>query len=100
MERQPHHHAVRQRPSCQKYSGRKFGTPLFSLLQIIKDILDFSNIEAGKLEQEALPVSIHDLVQGDVDTLTPNAAKKELIVFPHIDPVNSEWEMGDQVRLR
>jgi hypothetical protein len=39
-------------------------------------------------------------VQGDVDTLTPNAAKKELIVFPHIDPAISELKMGDQVRLR
>ena len=72
----------------------------FSLLQIINDILDFSKIEAGKLELEEIPISIRDLVQGVVDTLAPNAAKKELMIFPYIDPAIPEWVMGDQVRLR
>ena len=72
----------------------------FSLLQIINDILDFSKIEAGKLELEEIPISIRDLVQGVVDTLTPNTNKKELLLFPFIDPAIPEWVMGDQVRLR
>ncbi|MBT5940786.1 MAG: response regulator [Rhodospirillaceae bacterium] len=72
----------------------------FSLLQIINDILDFSKIEAGKMELENIPVSIRDMMQGVVDTLVPNAAKKDLMVIPYIDPAIPEFVMADQVRLR
>ncbi len=72
----------------------------FSLLQIINDILDFSKIEAGKLELEFIPVSIRDMMQGVVDTLVPNAAKKDLMIIPYIDPAIPEFVMADQVRLR
>jgi len=72
----------------------------FSLLQIINDILDFSKIEAGKMELEIIPVSIRDMMQGVVDTLVPNASKKDLMVIPYIDPEIPEFVMADQVRLR
>ncbi len=72
----------------------------FSLLQIINDILDFSKIEAGKMELDIIPVSIRDMMQGVVDTLVPNASKKDLLVIPYIDPNIPEFVMADQVRLR
>ncbi|MBT7954665.1 MAG: response regulator [Rhodospirillaceae bacterium] len=72
----------------------------FSLLQIINDILDFSKIEAGKMELEIIPVSIRDMMQGVVDTLVPNANKKDLMVIPYIDPKIPDFVLADQVRLR
>ena len=72
----------------------------FSLLQIINDILDFSKIEAGKMTLEEIPMSVRDVIQGVVDTMTPNASKKELMIIPYIDPKIPDSVAGDQVRLR
>ena len=72
----------------------------FSLLQIINDILDFSKIEAGKLELEALPISLRDAVEGVVETMTPIAEKKDVLLTTFVDPALPAWVTGDQVRLR
>jgi signal transduction histidine kinase/CheY-like chemotaxis protein/HPt (histidine-containing phosphotransfer) domain-containing protein len=72
----------------------------FSLLQIINDILDFSKIEAGKLELEVIPVSILDTIEGVVDTLAPNAGKKDLTLLSFVDPAIPDRVLTDQVRLR
>ncbi|MDP6343751.1 MAG: PAS-domain containing protein [Alphaproteobacteria bacterium] len=72
----------------------------FSLLQIINDILDFSKIEAGKLELEALPISLRDAVEGVVETMTPIAEKKGVLLTTYVDPALPAWVTGDQVRLR
>lgn len=72
----------------------------FSLLQIINDILDFSKIEAGKLSLEAIPFNIARTIEGVIDTLAPNAEKKDLTLMPFVDPRIPESVNGDPVRLR
>ena len=47
-----------------------------ALLRIIDDVLDFSRIEAGRLELEETPFSLSELVGGTVDALRPQATAK------------------------
>lgn len=72
----------------------------FALLGIINDILDFSKIEAGKLELEKISISIRDIVEGVVETLIPDAAKKGLRLVSYIDPNIPALVLSDPVRIR
>ncbi|MGI9302181.1 MAG: ATP-binding protein [Gammaproteobacteria bacterium] len=72
----------------------------FSLLGIIDDILDFSKMEAGKLQVEFLPVSIRDIVGNVTETLMVKAAEKGLDLISFVDPEIPALVLGDQVRLR
>jgi two-component system, NarL family, sensor histidine kinase BarA len=71
-----------------------------SLVSIINDILDYSKIEAGKLELEKAAVNIRDCIEEAVTILAPTAHFKniELIVLVH-SPV-PETIMGDPLRIR
>ncbi|OYD82650.1 hybrid sensor histidine kinase/response regulator [Azospirillum brasilense] len=71
-----------------------------SLLRIIDDILDFSKVEAGKMDLEQVPVSIPALVEGVADTLAPAARAKGLTLLTYVDPAIPPALIGDPVRLR
>ncbi len=47
-----------------------------ALLRIIDDVLDFSKIDAGRMDIEALPFSVSHLVAGTVETMAPQARQK------------------------
>lgn len=72
----------------------------YALLTIINDILDFSKIEAGKLELETIPLSTCDILEGVVETLAPNANKKGIKIYVHVDPDIPDAVLGDKVRIR
>ncbi|MCB0916917.1 MAG: PAS-domain containing protein, partial [Actinobacteria bacterium] len=46
-----------------------------SLLTVINDILDYSKVEAGKLELERLPFSLRDCVESALDLVAMAAAR-------------------------
>jgi len=71
-----------------------------ALLRIIDDLLDFSKIDAGRLELEALPFSLAGLVDGVVDTLTPQARRKNLALFADPPGSGPDWLVGDPTRVR
>ena len=71
-----------------------------SLLTIINDILDYSKIEAGKLDLEAIPISLSDVVEGSAMTLAYNAERKSLRLLTYIDPKLPQFVTGDPVRIR
>jgi signal transduction histidine kinase len=48
------------------------------LLQLINDILDLSKIEAGRMELDIEPVSLHDIINQCMGTFEPLALKKNL----------------------
>ncbi len=48
------------------------------LLNIINDLLNFSRIEAGRIEYEAAPVPLHDSIQTVAAMLHPQAAVKQV----------------------
>jgi signal transduction histidine kinase/ActR/RegA family two-component response regulator len=72
----------------------------FSLLSILDDILDFSKVEAGRMELESTPFSIRELVEGVSNTLLANAEKKSLKWQCTIDDSLPDVLVGDQVRIR
>ncbi|EWY42623.1 histidine kinase [Skermanella stibiiresistens SB22] len=71
-----------------------------SLLSIIDDILDFSKVEAGRLDLEQVPMTLTDTVEGVAATLTPAAWQKGLRIVTFIDPAIPRWLIGDPMRLR
>lgn len=71
-----------------------------SLQRIIDDILDYSKIEAGKLEVHPTVVSIAATVQAVRDIFSGNASSKGLDLKCSIDPQISQALLVDPMRLR
>lgn len=70
------------------------------LLSLINDILDYSKIEAGKLEIESIPVDLHECVESSIDLVAAQATRKKLDLLYWIDPEVPAFALGDQTRLR
>ena len=71
-----------------------------ALLRIIDDVLDFSRIEAGRLDLEETPFSLAELVGGTVQVLQPQAAAKELRLTAELAAGSADALIGDPVRVR
>jgi signal transduction histidine kinase/ActR/RegA family two-component response regulator len=71
-----------------------------ALLGILNDILDFSEIEAGKLALDCIPFSLRDSLGIAMKTLTLRAHDKGLEVAYHIHPDVPDAVLGDPGRLR
>ena len=57
-----------------------------TLMVLLNDILDFSRIEAGKLEIVADPFELRRVVQDTVDLFVESAAQKQLALNVMVDP--------------
>ena len=71
-----------------------------NLLGLLSDILDLSKIESDKLELEAVPFSLPQLLQEVVTLLEPSARQKLLTLTCEIEPDVPYWLEGDPLRLR
>jgi len=71
-----------------------------ALLHVIDDILDYSKIEAGKLDLEREPFNLRDCVEGALDIVAPRAWEKELELGCLIDEAAPAGVVGDEARLR
>ncbi len=71
-----------------------------SLLTTIEDILDFTKIEAGKLELEPVYFSVRELVTDTMKTLGVSAAQKGLQAAFSVAPNVPDRLWGDPLRLR
>jgi len=71
-----------------------------ALLHVIDDILDYSKIEAGKLDLEREPFSLRDCIEGALDIVAPRAWEKELELGCLIDEGAPTGIVGDGARLR
>ena len=71
-----------------------------ALLTLIEDILDFSKMEAGKLEIEKVEFDIQSTVDSVVQILAPRAQGKSIELNTYISPDVSEGLIGDSGRLR
>jgi PAS domain S-box-containing protein len=69
------------------------------LLRLVNDILDFSRIEAGKVEVQVETVELRTLVREAVDWATPLAERKQLEFSTSVDPTLPETILGDPMRL-
>jgi two-component system, sensor histidine kinase and response regulator len=71
-----------------------------SLLSLINDILDYSKIEAGKLEIEAIEFNLGDTIGDTMKTLSLRAHQKGLELAYDTPPDVPEALLGDPGRLR
>jgi PAS domain S-box-containing protein len=71
-----------------------------SLLELINHILDFSNIEAGKLELDVTRFTLADVVEEALRPLAIQAYRKGLEMAWTLEPTIPSPLLGDPVRLR
>jgi PAS domain S-box-containing protein len=71
-----------------------------ALLQILDDLLDYSKIEAGRLNIESTPIDLRELVDNAVGLLAGRAHEKGLRVRCDVAPDVAASVRGDSVRLR
>ena len=71
-----------------------------ALLTIIDDVLDYSKIEAGKLELEHIEFDVADNVEEISALMAGTAGNKGLEIITRIDPELPRDVMGDPGRLR
>ncbi len=70
------------------------------LLRIVDDILDYSKLEAGKLDLETVGLNLRDLLEAVMRLMEKNAESKGLKLSLSIDPAVRLAMRGDPVRLR
>jgi PAS domain S-box-containing protein len=71
-----------------------------SLMGLIGDLLDFSRIEAGRLELDAEPFELRDVLGDTLRTLGVRAHQKGLELVSRIAPEVPSLVVGDAARLR
>ncbi|WP_146907598.1 ATP-binding protein [Arenimonas daejeonensis] len=71
-----------------------------SLLQIIGDILDFSKVEAGRLELSPTTISLPRLLQSTVANFSGSASSKGLVLTCEVDDRIGPAHVADGLRLR
>jgi DNA-binding response OmpR family regulator len=71
-----------------------------ALLRLLNDILDLSKIEAGKLELEAIPFALRDVVSDAVQTLAIRAGEKGIELACDVAHDVPDMLVGDPGRLR
>ncbi|MDZ7641192.1 MAG: ATP-binding protein [Desulfurivibrio sp.] len=71
-----------------------------ALLKLINQILEFSKLEAGRVELECRPFSPRELVQEVADLLQPQAAAQQLTLTCKVSSDIPSIVEGDQVCLR
>jgi signal transduction histidine kinase/CheY-like chemotaxis protein/HPt (histidine-containing phosphotransfer) domain-containing protein len=70
-----------------------------TLLRVINDILDYSKVEAGRLELEATPFDVREALGETIHALGPRAHRKDLELVLHVEPDVPETLVGDRLRL-
>jgi two-component system, sensor histidine kinase and response regulator len=71
-----------------------------SLLHVVNDLLDFSKLEAGKINLEVEDFSVRHLIDDVVNSITPAASKKGLSVASKFSEGIPDKVKGDPGRVR
>ncbi len=71
-----------------------------ALLTIINDVLDYSRLEAGRMDLEEYPYDIGALIEGVADILGPRMAEKKLELNCRVAPEAAGGHLGDANRVR
>ena len=70
------------------------------LLRIVDDILDYSRLEANRLELETASFNLRELLDSVIQLMAQPAQRKHLKLELHIDPAVRLPVRGDPLRLR
>ena len=84
----------------QKEYATLVGDSAESLLSLLNDILDYSKIEAGKLDLEIIPMSPRAVIDEVLNLLGIKAAEKNLNLAGIVEHEVPPHVMGDPTRLR
>ncbi|MEA2083206.1 MAG: response regulator [Thermodesulfobacteriota bacterium] len=71
-----------------------------SLLYLVNDILDYSKIEAGKIEVEDIPFDLSNMIEDVTDNIAVRAEQKGLDFISFLSPDIPTELTGDPGRLR
>jgi len=71
-----------------------------ALLHVIDDVLDYSKIEAGRLELERAPLDLRECVEAALEMVAPAASDKQIELGCLIDEEVPAGIQGDAARLR
>jgi signal transduction histidine kinase/CheY-like chemotaxis protein/HPt (histidine-containing phosphotransfer) domain-containing protein len=86
-------------PDQREYVQTAFGSAK-QLLRIVDDILDYSKLEANKLELETVGINLKDVLEGVMRLMDKAAENKGLRLTLNLDPGVRLAVRGDPVRLR
>jgi hypothetical protein len=71
-----------------------------SLLRVLNDVLDFSKVEAGKLELVAVDFDLRKCLSEVMGVMAVAARQKGLELACEVDAAVPDWVCGDDARLR
>jgi len=71
-----------------------------SLLSIVNDILDFSRIEAGRIDLDHGSFDLREAVENCLDLVTPDADRKKIELCSLVEETCPEYVIGDVTRFR
>ena len=71
-----------------------------ALMALIEELLDYSKIEAGKLDLEQRPFALSPLIEEITELLAPRAQAKKLEIAAYVDERLPLEVVGDASRLR
>jgi PAS domain S-box-containing protein len=71
-----------------------------ALLSLIEELLDYSKIEAGKIDLEHRPFALAGLIEDITELLAPRAQARTLEIAAYVDERLPAEVMGDAARLR
>jgi PAS domain S-box-containing protein len=71
-----------------------------ALLSLIEELLDYSKIEAGKIDLEYRPFALATLIEDIAELLAPRAEAKKIEIAAYVDERLPMEVVGDAARLR
>jgi PAS domain S-box-containing protein len=71
-----------------------------ALLALIEELLDYSKIEAGKIDLEHRPFALAALIEDIIELLAPRAQARKLEIAAYVDERLPVDVIGDSARLR
>ncbi|HZR74948.1 response regulator [Bradyrhizobium sp.] len=71
-----------------------------ALLALIEELLDYSKIEAGKIDLESRPFALQSLIEDITELLAPRAQARKLEIAAYVDDSLPTEVIGDAARLR
>lgn len=86
--------------AAQKRIVRTIHDSSLGLLHILNDILDYSKIEAGKLDMERIPIHLREVVESVAQLMINVASGRDVQLSLFVDPALPVWIYSDGTRLR
>jgi PAS domain S-box-containing protein len=71
-----------------------------ALLALIEELLDYSKIEAGKIDLESRPFALATMIEDITELLAPKAQARKLEIAAYVDDRLPAQVVGDAARLR